>query len=615
MDASSGSQTPYKIELAGGAVHVHLNCSNCATTAWDHQQVAWLADRIAHHLQRTNQQSTRLNSLLGLTPDESFSPPLQSITAADATPTLPINLGKKGPRTRTGCFTCRMKRVKCDETKPICNRCRRNPERNCVYPRTNTDTQRERELMARPKALATGQSQASTSTAAYRPLASRARQNRNPGSSLLRAAWNGPPPQERRQLDDPASSPILPDQFGLFLDGISYVSSPGLLNAHPTKPGARARGDRVLAKLWEAQMFISAGGAAEIGTNVQATLAAALVNITWSLGAVSRAFEGTHPAEGHDIMIERSRRFADDAAQVIHAFNRGEAPNEPETMLIILELLLLRDCGSGDPLWAKTHALLRAYTHRCGGPRKMLADNRLVVSSSSLYEQHLVYLALYDAFASLSLGMAPSLVEPQRPGKKQWIEEVASAQQVIQSDFGMSLHSLFAVARLLAERPNPASPHNPAHQLACLAMYEELETTTLATIYSSPAPIRVQFGDLLIRHSLICHLQRVAFERRADDAIVQRSAAAIMELLAEVAVHTGSMVNLNYPMLVVSGLVDKEDQERLQILMDFAKVSSGLVELDRLESIVYEVWRREDACEEELRMTDIWSQRAIMLIL
>lgn len=102
-------------------------------------------------------------------------------------------------------------------------------------------------------------------------------------------------------------------------------------------------------------------------------------------------------------------------------------------------------------------------------------------------------------------------------------------------------------------------------------MYEELETVALATIYSTPAPIRVQFGDLLIRHSLICHLQRVAFGRRADDAVVQRSAAAIMELLAEVAIHTGSMVNLLYPMLIVSGLVDREEQERLQILMDFAK--------------------------------------------
>ncbi|CAK9780241.1 hypothetical protein CC85DRAFT_326283 [Cutaneotrichosporon oleaginosum] len=611
---ASRAAPPHKIELAGGAVHVHLTCSSCAHTAWDHQQVAWLADLIAQQLQKMGHSSTPMHSRGGSTPAASTSPPLQSVPSAEAPG--PVNLGKKGPRTRTGCFTCRMKRVKCDETKPVCNRCRRNPERNCVYPRTNADAQRERDLLARPKALVTGQSQPS---AAHRapPARAASRQNRNPGSSLLRAAWTGPVVQNAPPLDVAAPSPILPDQFGLFLDGISYVSSPGLLNAHPTKPGARARGDRVLAKLWEAQMFISAGGAAEVGTSAHATLAAALVSVTWSLGAVSRAFEGTRPAEGHDIMIARSRRFADDAAQVIHAVNCGEGFHDPETMLILLELLLLRDCGSGDPLWAKTHALLRTYAHRCGGPRKMIADNRAVMFGSSLYEQHLVYLGLYDTFASLSLGMAPYFLEPQRPDETQWIEEVASAQQVIQSDFGMSLHSLFAVAKLahlLAQRPGHAS-HDPAHQLSCHAMYDELETTALATIYSSPAPIRVQFGDLLIRHSLICHLQRVAFGRRADDAIVQRSASAIMELLAEVAIHTGSMVNLNYPMLVVSGLVDGEDQERLQILMDFAKVSSGLVELDRLESIVYEVWRRKEAGEEELRMTDIWSQRAIMLIL
>ncbi len=98
-------------------------------------------------------------------------------------------------------------------------------------------------------------------------------------------------------------------------------------------------------------MFISAGGAAEVGISAQATLAAALVSVTWSLGAVSRAFEGTRPAEGHDTMIARSRRFADDAVQVIHAFNRGEGPNEPETMLILFELLLLRDVRP--PAWAQ----------------------------------------------------------------------------------------------------------------------------------------------------------------------------------------------------------------------------------------------------------------------
>lgn len=164
-------------------------------------------------------------------------------------------------------------------------------------------------------------------------------------------------------------------------------------------------------------MFISAsggaGGAPDAPMGAQAALASALVSVTWSLGAVARAFEGTRPTDVHDDMIARSRRFADDAAQVIHAFNRGEGFNEPETMLILLELFLLRDvgvsssderdqltgqCGSGDPLWAKTHSLLRTYAQRCGGPRKMVEDNRAVLFGNTLYEQHLVYLAFYDTF-------------------------------------------------------------------------------------------------------------------------------------------------------------------------------------------------------------------------
>ncbi|CAJ2513614.1 Uu.00g017330.m01.CDS01 [Anthostomella pinea] len=39
----------------------------------------------------------------------------------------------KHRRTRSGCFTCRSRRVKCDETRPTCERCRKG-KRDCVYP-------------------------------------------------------------------------------------------------------------------------------------------------------------------------------------------------------------------------------------------------------------------------------------------------------------------------------------------------------------------------------------------------------------------------------------------------------------------------------------------------
>lgn len=40
---------------------------------------------------------------------------------------------KKHKRTRSGCFTCRSRRIKCDETRPVCERCRKG-NRECVYP-------------------------------------------------------------------------------------------------------------------------------------------------------------------------------------------------------------------------------------------------------------------------------------------------------------------------------------------------------------------------------------------------------------------------------------------------------------------------------------------------
>ncbi|KIW06043.1 uncharacterized protein PV09_03219 [Verruconis gallopava] len=47
-------------------------------------------------------------------------------------------------RTRSGCYTCRNRRVKCDETRPICERCRKG-NRDCVYPEPASNTKARRD--------------------------------------------------------------------------------------------------------------------------------------------------------------------------------------------------------------------------------------------------------------------------------------------------------------------------------------------------------------------------------------------------------------------------------------------------------------------------------------
>ncbi|KAJ5112495.1 hypothetical protein N7532_000540 [Penicillium argentinense] len=56
-------------------------------------------------------------------------------------PTLlqPISDQKKHKRTRSGCFTCRARRIKCDESRPVCERCRKG-SRDCVYPSPTTSS-------------------------------------------------------------------------------------------------------------------------------------------------------------------------------------------------------------------------------------------------------------------------------------------------------------------------------------------------------------------------------------------------------------------------------------------------------------------------------------------
>ncbi|KAG4443754.1 hypothetical protein IFR05_000745 [Cadophora sp. M221] len=49
----------------------------------------------------------------------------------------------KHRRTRSGCYTCRSRRVKCDENRPVCERCKKGG-RECVYPETSTSAKASR---------------------------------------------------------------------------------------------------------------------------------------------------------------------------------------------------------------------------------------------------------------------------------------------------------------------------------------------------------------------------------------------------------------------------------------------------------------------------------------
>lgn len=50
-------------------------------------------------------------------------------------------MGRSGPRRKTGCMTCRRRKVRCDETKPVCSHCTRL-RLQCVYKSASEVTRR-----------------------------------------------------------------------------------------------------------------------------------------------------------------------------------------------------------------------------------------------------------------------------------------------------------------------------------------------------------------------------------------------------------------------------------------------------------------------------------------
>lgn len=55
-------------------------------------------------------------------------------------------------RSRTGCFTCRRRRVKCDEARPICKNCERG-SRKCTFPTTPDMTSIQTEIQRSPHSI------------------------------------------------------------------------------------------------------------------------------------------------------------------------------------------------------------------------------------------------------------------------------------------------------------------------------------------------------------------------------------------------------------------------------------------------------------------------------
>jgi hypothetical protein len=78
--------------------------------------------------------------------------------------------------------------------------------------------------------------------------------------------------------------------------------------------------------------------------------------------------------------------------------------------------------------------------------------------------------------------------------------------------------------------------------------------------------------------------------------LISSSVEALLELLTEVAIQTGSMINLLYPLLIAGSLAPAEERDRVESLMAFTKyltfrlklitrLSAGTFDVERLDGV------------------------------
>ncbi|KAK4687173.1 hypothetical protein P7C73_g2943, partial [Tremellales sp. Uapishka_1] len=130
------------------------------------------------------------------------------------------------------------------------------------------------------------------------------------------------------------------------------------------------------------------------------------------------------------------------------------------------------------------------------------------------------------------------------------------------------------------------------------ALYEGLDTTWLATIASMPSRPRVQAGNFILRHALICDLSRHGLGVPRGHPRIRQSVTAIIELLAETVTLSSATACLMYPTLIAGEMCNTDEREQILQFIDIMKQYVGCFDIDSAELLLKEVWRRRDAGED-----------------
>ncbi|XAO25588.1 hypothetical protein I312_104416 [Cryptococcus bacillisporus CA1280] len=516
-------------------------------------------------------------------------------------------------RSRDGCLTCRSRKVKCGEQRPICDRCRIK-SRECVWPSEDEAERRRNKKRKAPGARApygssyygSMYSDQDEASPVHLPAVSVPVQMRRPPKHTIKGTVHVPPnflPPEAmtgQQGNAKGKQKSKDEKRDDFVGWLVPEKLRAEMMMEPTflQPYFRTVDERLVMRHylsktvhiiiafesdhrpWNPWLSIHAPLAFQHlpGTKPAAD---ALRTAILAVGGVHLQYSNSPNDRGAAYRITKSAKvqvlkLVKEALQFPDGRPRQLAKEDIELILASLLSCTIASSLAADDSWHHLLSSVLSLVDQLGGPHHILRDaprDRL-----SPYRFFMEQLAIRDVFGCMTTELAPSILQD---AFTPWFFEAESWSRTdvewesVERMFGISRGMVDMIARvctliaavrtrgrpifmdpddspsLLPTNLNSSAPPDnlTGLQLAAQNLIAEIRVWDEAENFTPLHP-RTQYGNLAYRHAIKIRMLRKVYDVPSDDERVASSAESIIELAAEMLALYGKITWLTWPIVI-----------------------------------------------------------------
>ncbi|TXT08901.1 hypothetical protein VHUM_03029 [Vanrija humicola] len=494
-------------------------------------------------------------------------------------------------RSRNGCLTCRARRVKCDEVKPQCGRCKAGG-RECGWGPEKAPNPRKRKRKLPTADSAAPRAPSRPNGSSPEPTAAPSRAGSSSSSlnpSTKPVDWISANSRKKLMMD-PSAMTLAHTPSDEMLTFRHYIGNAEDLIAFNSQRSPFNPWVTIHAPL----AFRYSPGTCDTTDALRTAMLA--------VGAVRLRFidDPTNQAAACRVTAEARKRVLSLLAHVLADPEKYE--DEVETAFAALLSITVSSSLSADNGWDDLLTTVLNLIDRLGGAQKILASTPR--SHYSVTRFVLEQLAIRDVIACMTLGRRPSLIrQPFEP----WFFEIEQWSgtdvewESVERMFGVTRGMVDVMARACSligiARESTTLGGRPPRELqdSASGLLAELQVWDHGFNFS-PYHSRTQYGNHCFRHAMRIALLRDVLGLDQDDEKVVSSARAIIELARELDAEYGPLNWLLWPLLL-AGFHIGGDLEAREPLLQLLEHPGPHMCFDTRAGIhlLKEYWRQQDA--------------------